>query len=75
LFSGTNELSRPDGFVRRSVEVDRMGAKNLSLFHRLGITLVILGMMQSLAPTVLRATRSSLRLQGRIAVALAPPRC
>jgi hypothetical protein len=47
-------------------------ATRLSLFHRLGIVLVILGMMQSLAPGLLpRPTRSSLRLQGQLRFALA----
>jgi hypothetical protein len=49
--------------------VRRTGASNLSLFHRLGITLVILGMVQSLAPTCFRPTRSSLLLLGRLKVA------
>jgi len=52
--------------------VNRRGAKQLGLFHRLGITLVILGMIQSLAPTNFRPTRSSLRLPTRLRVALAP---
>lgn len=47
----------------------RMGAKDMSLFHRLGITLVILGMMQSLAPTCFLPVRSSLRHVVRLAVA------
>jgi hypothetical protein len=50
--------------------VGRMGAKNLGLFHRLGITLVILGMLQSVAPTCFRPGRSSLRIHGRLRVAL-----
>jgi hypothetical protein len=54
----------------RRVLVHR-GAKNLSLFHRLGITLVILGMIQSLAPPCVRPTRGSLRLAARFRIALA----
>jgi hypothetical protein len=50
--------------------VRRTESKRLSLFHRLGILLVILGMMQSLAPTCLRLTRPSLRLSGYLRVAL-----
>lgn len=42
----------------------------MSLFHRFGIALVILGMMQSLAPTYFRPVRSSLRHLGRFRVAL-----
>jgi len=49
--------------------VIRRGAKNLSLFHRLGIALVILGMVHSLAPSSFRPTRSSLRLPTRLQVA------
>jgi len=51
--------------------VKRLGARTLSHFHRLGIALVILGMMQSLAPTCFRPTRSTLRQFGRLSVALA----
>jgi len=51
--------------------VVRTGARRLSLFHRLGITLVILGMMQSLAPTCFRPARSSLRLLNRLTIAIA----
>jgi len=53
-------------------EVNRRGAKNLSLFHRLGILMVILGMGQSLAPAWFRPARSSLRLMERLRVALTP---
>jgi len=49
-----------------------VGAKNLSLFHRIGITLVILGMVQSLAPICFRPARSSLRLLERLRVAFSP---
>jgi hypothetical protein len=52
------------------IEVKQMGAKNLSLFHRLGITLVIVGMLQSLAPTCLRPTRCALHFTGRLHVDL-----
>jgi len=53
--------------------VRRAGAKSLSLFHRLGITLVILGLMQSFAPTCFRPTRSSLRVMGNLRLALFAP--
>jgi len=53
--------------------VRQAGAKSLSLFHRLGITLVILGMMQSFAPTCFRPTRSSLRVMGNLRLALFAP--
>jgi len=53
--------------------VNRTGVKNQSLFHRLGIALVILGMMQSLAPTCFLPTRSSLSLLGRLRIAFASP--
>ncbi len=46
-------------------------SKRLSLFHRLGILLVILGTMQSLAPISLWLTRPSLRLTGPMRIALA----
>ena len=49
----------------------RTGAKNLGLFHQLGITLVILGMLQSIAPTCFCPSRSALRIQGRHRLALA----
>src|SRR5438094_7981019 len=52
---------------RRSV-VRRTGAKRMSLFHRFGIALVILGMMQSLAPPYFRPARSSLRHLGRLRI-------
>jgi hypothetical protein len=53
--------------------VRRTGAKYLSLFQRLGIALVILGMVQSLAPTCFRPARGSLRIKGRLLVAIAIP--
>jgi hypothetical protein len=46
-------------------------SKRLSLFHRLGILLVILGTMQSLVPIGLWLTRPSLRVSGPMRVALA----
>jgi hypothetical protein len=52
--------------------VRQTGAKSLSLYHRLGITFVILGMLQSFAPTCFRVTRSSLRVKGHLRVAFAP---
>jgi hypothetical protein len=53
--------------------VGQTGAKRLSLYHRLGITLVILGMIQSFAPTNFRPTRPSLRIAGRLPLAIALP--
>jgi len=53
--------------------VRRADAKRLGLSHRLGILFVILGMMQSLAPTSLRPTRPSLRISAPLRVALAAP--
>jgi len=47
-----------------------VGANRLSLSHRLGIILVILGMMQSLMPTCFRSTRPSLRVAGGLKIAL-----
>jgi hypothetical protein len=55
---------------RRQV-VRRTGAKRLSLSHRLGITLVILGMVQVLMPTWYRPTRPTLRLPRPLSLALA----
>jgi hypothetical protein len=52
--------------------VRRAAANRMSQFHRLGIILVILGMMQSLAPMSFRPTRDSLRLRERLQIALAP---
>lgn len=49
----------------------RTGAKRLSLFQRLGIILAILGMLQALVPLSSRPARSSLRLVGRLRIALA----
>jgi hypothetical protein len=43
----------------------------MSLFHRLGISLVILGMVQGLVPSSLRPVRASLRVMQRLQVALA----
>jgi hypothetical protein len=51
--------------------VRRTGAKCLSLSHRLGITLVILGMVQVLMPTWYRPTRPTLRLPRPLSLALA----
>jgi hypothetical protein len=51
--------------------VRRTGANYLSLFQRLGIALVILGMVQSLAPTCFRPARGSLRIKGRLRVVIA----
>ena len=59
-----------NGNYRRSV-VRRSDSNRPRLFHRLGILLVILGMIQSLAPTCLRSARPSLRLSGQVRVALA----
>jgi len=53
--------------------VRQTGAKSLSLFHRLGITLVILGMMQSFAPIGFRPTRASLRIAGQLRVTFTSP--
>jgi hypothetical protein len=50
--------------------VSRTGAKGLVPFHRLGVILVILGMVQALAPTYLRPVRSTLRLLSRVRLAL-----
>lgn len=49
------------------------GADRMSLYYRLGITLVILGMVQSFAPTSFRPTRASLRVAGRLKIANALP--
>jgi hypothetical protein len=53
--------------------VRQTGAKRLTLYDRLGITLVILGMIQSFAPTCFRPTRPSLRINGRLKLAIALP--
>jgi len=45
----------------------------MSLYYRLGITLVILGMVQSFAPTCFRTIRPSLRVAGRLKIAIALP--
>jgi hypothetical protein len=50
--------------------VRRTDARHFSLFHRLGITLVILGMVQALTPTWCRPTRSALRVSKPLRFAL-----
>jgi len=53
--------------------VRHKGADRTSLYYRLGITLVILGMVQSFAPTCFRTIRPSLRVAGRLKIAIALP--
>ena len=49
----------------------RTGGNRLSLSCRLGITLVILGMVQSLAPPCFWPARASLRVMGPLEIAVA----
>jgi hypothetical protein len=54
----------PEAIVRRT------DARHLSLFHRLGIILLILGMVQALMPTWCRPARSALRASKPLRIAL-----
>jgi hypothetical protein len=60
-----------DDFLPEVFSVRRSAARHQNLFDRLGIMLVILGMLQSLAPTYFWPSRSSLSLLGRLRVVLA----
>jgi len=58
------------GRIVGSFDVRQSGAKRLSLSHRVGIALVILGMMQSLSPAWFRTVRPALRVANPLKVTL-----